>query len=133
MTYDDAVIMSERLRECMQKGTLLDYKDDVAMLYLSVLGKTIRNCNCRDKYSDAFIEVYNYLKRNGKMKEKSDARLLAGVVIHDLANNKIYTNENLTDEVAADYLKRFPNAKSLFEVLPPAKAKKNTKTGRTKE
>ena len=60
------------------------------------------------------------------MAEKSNYRLRAGVIINcpNFRGGKIYTNDNLTDKVASEFLKMFPEQEVLFQKLPP----KNTKT-----
>lgn len=54
------------------------------------------------------------------MKAKCQYRLRAGVIINcpNFHNGEIYTNNNLTDEVAAEYLQRYPKQADLFQALP---------------
>lgn len=47
------------------------------------------------------------------------ARLVNGVVLQWKGNH--YTNSNLTDEVAREFLAAFPVRKDWFAVLPPEK------------
>lgn len=44
----------------------------------------------------------------------------AGFIIHTPAieNGKIYTNANLTDEVAKRYIELFPQKRSMFDIIP---------------
>ena len=48
------------------------------------------------------------------------ATLRAGVILQIAGSSEIYTNDNLTDEVAAAFLKEHPNAAGRFEVIPTA-------------
>ena len=48
----------------------------------------------------------------------AQARLVRGVVLQWKSNH--YTNSNLTDEVARDFLASFPQRKDWFEILPSA-------------
>ena len=48
----------------------------------------------------------------------TQARLVRGVVLQ--LNNSHYTNANLTDDVAREFLARFPMRKDWFESLPSA-------------
>lgn len=48
----------------------------------------------------------------------AQARLVNGVVLQWKGNH--YTNTNLTDEVAREFLASFPQRKDWFEVLPSA-------------
>ena len=36
----------------------------ISNLYTEVLGKKVRDCNCRDKWADAVIEALLYLKKH---------------------------------------------------------------------
>ena len=80
------------------------FKERVRALYTQVTGKTLRNCNCKNVYSDALIEIYSRLKSTQPQNKKSDmsnkqARLVRGVVIQRNGNH--YTNANITDEIAS--------------------------------
>lgn len=50
--------------------------------------------------------------------EKSKYILKAGVVIQPSGTSDVYTNDNLTDAVAEQFLKERPGARGLFEVIP---------------
>jgi hypothetical protein len=93
-------------------------KQEIASLYYVVLGKHIRACNCKNKYEDAVAEIYHHLKRNGTMREQSRYILKSGVVIQPKGSSAVYTNDNLTDEVAQAFLAERPNATGLFVYIP---------------
>ena len=60
------------------------------------------------------------------MKEKCNYSLRAGFIIHcpTFHEGKVYTNDNLTDAVAAEYLAAFPGQRPMFAKVPePAAAK----------
>lgn len=78
----------------------------IADVYKSLLGKDIRNCSCRHRYSDALEEICLTLKIKKKMRKY---QLKAGMVIW--IGTECYTNVNLTDEVAKAYLEKFPQAR----------------------
>lgn len=92
----------------------------IERLYYEVLGKHLNGCRCPDKWHDAVLEINSYIKKHGKMKEKSNYKLRAGVILQIAGSSEIYTNDNLTDEVAAAFLKEHPNAAGRFEVIPTA-------------
>lgn len=48
----------------------------------------------------------------------AQAKLVRGVVLQWKGNH--YTNSNLTDEVAREFLASFPQRKDWFEILPSA-------------
>ena len=54
------------------------------------------------------------------MAEKKNFVLRAGVIINcpTFQGGKVFSNDNLTDEVAEEYLKAFPEQAVLFDELP---------------
>lgn len=96
---------------------LLSYRADIERLYWLVCRKALRRCNCRNVLSDAVIEINVQIKKGYTM---TRATLKAGAVIQ--YKGGIYTNANITDEVAQAYLADFPKRAGLFSVLPPEKA-----------
>lgn len=119
MTYQEVLTKVNDLRTRIDTGFSNQDKVSVSSLYKGVLGKLITNAGCNDCYRDALIEVYNYLKREGKMKEKCDYSLKNGVVLQIFGTSEVYTNANLTNEVAEKYLMVFPKAAdSLFAHTP---------------
>lgn len=93
----------------------------IERLYYEVLGKPMRACRCPDKWRDAVLEIHSYIKKHGKMKEKSNYKLRAGVILQVAGSSEVYTNDNLTDEVAAEFLAAHPNAAGRFETIPTRK------------
>lgn len=108
-----------RLEELRGASTLSNSdKSDIALLYSFVLGKTFVKTSCSDCYRDAIIEMYLFLKKNGKMKEKSNYSLKAGALIQDAFGGNMYTNDNLTDEVAEKFLASNPKGIAFFASQP---------------
>lgn len=95
-------------------------KSTIEELYFEVLGKSFRPTSCQQCYHDAVIEIYCFIKKNNSMAEKSNYRLKAGVIINcpNFKGGKIFTNDNLTDKVASDFLKMFPEQSSIFQKIP---------------
>lgn len=79
----------------------------IAEVYKSLLGKDIKNCSCRHRYSDALEEICFTLKIKTKMNRKY--LLKAGMLIW--IGTDCYSNYNLTDEVAEKYLAMHPEAR----------------------
>lgn len=108
----------------------------VEQLYKEVLDKTFVRTSCGDCYRDAAIEIYTYLRRYGKMKEKSNYALKNGVVLQmGFSSSEMYTNANLTDEAAERYLKENPSGIKYFSRAPEdwekrVKASTETKTSK---
>lgn len=115
---DDAISRIAELRGRVTSGLSSMEKDEVARLYDEVLGKTFKPTTCRDCYRDACIEMELFLRKNGAMKEKSRYILLNGVIIREFGTGKVYSNANLTDKVAEDYLRQYPNQINMFAAYP---------------
>lgn len=94
-------------------------KSEIEAMYYEVLGRTFAKTSCTNCYHDAVIEMYSYLKKHGKMKEKSSYALKNGVLLQmAFGSGEMYTNDNLTDEAAERYLAANPKGISLFAVTP---------------
>ena len=94
-------------------------KVEIENLYAIVLDKKFIRTSCSDCYHDAVIEMIVYLNKNGKMKEKSDYGLKNGVVLQmEFGSSEMYTNANLTDEIAEKYLERYPDNIKYFSKKP---------------
>jgi len=120
MKVEDAKTIVEELRGRFDAPFSSSDKAHIVRLYWEVLGKEFKPTSCQQCYHDALIEVYLYLKKHNKMKEKCNYRMRAGFIIScpRFANGKIYTNDNLTDEVAEEYLAQFPKNVEMFQQLP---------------
>lgn len=121
MTVDEVKILLSDLNRGYNTPYLSAEQATIERLYYEVLGKRLSGCRCPDKWHDAVLEINSYIKKHGKMKEKSNYKLRAGVILQIAGSSEIYTNDNLTDEVAAAFLKEHPNATGRFEVIPTAK------------
>lgn len=94
-------------------------KAEIESLYALVLDKKFVRTSCSDCYHDAVIEMSVYLNKNGKMKEKSEYGLKNGVLLQmGFGSAEMYTNDNLTDEVAEKYLAKYPDNIKYFSKKP---------------
>jgi hypothetical protein len=120
MKVEDAKTIVEELKGRFEAPFSSSDKAHIVRLYWEVLGKEFKPTSCQQCYHDALIEVYLYLKKYNKMKEKCNYRMRAGFIIScpRFANGKIYTNDNLTDEVAEEYLAQFPKNVEMFQQFP---------------
>lgn len=120
MNVEDAKAIVQELKGRFDAAFSSSDKERIEMLYWEVLGKELKPTSCQQCYHDALIEIYLYLKKYNKMKEKSKYRMRAGFIINCPAfdGGKIYTNDNLTDDVAERYLARFPQNVEMFQELP---------------
>lgn len=120
MTEQEAQAELMILRGLASSGNdLALVKERIDRLYWAVCRKHLRKCNCKDKYKDALLEIYAKLTYHQKTNTTmAQAKLVRGVVLQWHGNH--YTNSNLTDEVAREFLASFPQRKDWFEILPSA-------------
>ena len=121
MNYAEAMNTLTRLRSLLIAGgddSVYNEEDReiIATLYRSECGKAIRQCNCRDRYTDAVIETLITLKKRGIMAKEQTYKLRPGVIIW--VGTTVYSNNNLTDEIAAAYLETHPESRGKFERVP---------------
>ena len=119
MTLEQAKTLTNDLRGRFNAPFSSFDKQSIAQLYYEVLGKEFKPTTCQQCYHDALIEIYLYLKRENKMKAKCKYRMRAGFIINcpTFHNGTVYTNANLTDEVAEEYIAAFPQNADLFQRL----------------
>ncbi len=108
-------------------------KSSIAATYKNLTGKDIRQCNCRNRYTDAVLEIYQILK---KKEMNIEYELKAGVVKTIRSSGEVFTNANLTTAAAEKILKACPEDIRFFarypknwkeRVFPPRKSEKTTK------
>lgn len=94
-------------------------KQEIEDLYPEVLGLKFQRTSCSDCYKDAVIRMYNYIKKHGKMKEKTDYKLKNGVLLQmNFGDTTFYNNTTLTDEIAEKYLAKYPQNINYFAEYP---------------
>lgn len=125
MTYDEALVIVEELKGVGKAPFSIHQKQQIAEIFPLIMGRKFRKTSCPRCYHDAVIEMAVQLRKEKKMPEKCNYRMRAGFIIHNPAidNGKIYTNANLTDDVARRYLELFPQKKNMFEVIPKVEEK----------
>lgn len=120
MTDKEALDELNDLRGLADTGSLAVAKERVEKLYFAVLGKHLRRCRCKNILQDALLEIYTKLRKHDNTKtmnqNKAKARLVNGVVIFWKGNH--YTNANLTDKVAKEFLEAYPKRTDWFAVIP---------------
>lgn len=120
MKIEEARIIIEELRGRFDAPFNSSDKETIGILYREVIGKTFVATSCQQCYHDALVEVNYFLKKHGKMAEKKKFRLRAGAIINcpTFMGGKVFSNDNLTDNIAASYLKKYPNQEDMFEAIP---------------
>lgn len=134
MELADVKVIIEDLRGRFDAPFSSSDKSTIANLYYEVIGKTFVHTSCQQCYHDGLIEIYHYIKKHGKMAEKLNYRLKAGAIINCPAfkGGKVFSNDNLTDEIAEEYLKQFPGNVELFQKVPEKKTNIVAVTGKGK-
>lgn len=107
----------ETLIAAATSGGGLSYpqKSRVQELTRLILHAEVRQCNCTDRFLDALFMCRKQLKTYGIMKP-CNYKLKNNVVLQ--FQNNVYTNANLTDEVAEAYLAKYPNTTYFAEKKP---------------
>ena len=114
----DVINKLNRLGENSAPLTAND-KDEIESLYTQVLDKKFVRTSCNDCYHDAIIEMICYIKKHGKMKEKCAYKLKNGVLLQmEFGSSDFYVNETLTDEIAEQYLAKYPDNILFFAEYP---------------
>lgn len=120
MTYQEAKAALEKLEGKQDAAFSVAEKQKIEQLYFEVLRKTFVHTSCQQCYHDAVIEMACYIKKYRKLKAKCNYRMKAGFIIScpDFYSGKIFTNDNLTDKVAKEYLDRYPKQEVMFSEIP---------------
>jgi hypothetical protein len=121
MDYQEAMDQLTRLRSLMKAGgdDSVFSTEDVAIIeeiHLEETGAKVRDCGCKDRYTDAVLVLYKSLKNRKTMAKDQKYMLRPGVIIW--VGTEAYSRHNLTDKVAKAYLKANPDAYKKFEKLP---------------
>jgi len=116
--YEELMNRLSEMRSRFDKGFSPSDRAYIERLYASLLNKKVRKSGCSDCYRDAYIELYHYLKNEGKMPNRPNYVLKAGVVIHPKGTNEFYANTNIPDEIAEAHLAQHPNAINDFLFYP---------------
>lgn len=118
MKVKDAI---KKLEELRGKGSSLTQSDkaEIETLHMEILDRRMTHTSCSNCYSDAVITLLLYIRKHGGFKEKTSYRLKNGVLLQmGFGSSKFYTNDNLSDKVAEEYLAQFPDNSKLFAKLP---------------
>ena len=120
MTYEEATAKVSELKERFDRPFDATDKAVIESLYIEVTRKRFVPTTCQQCYHDAVIEIYLKLKKEKAMPKQCNYVMKAGFIIScpDFYNGKIFTNENLTDKVAHEYLTKYPQMEKYFQKIP---------------
>ena len=120
MTYEEATAKVGELKARFDSPFDATDKAVIETLYFEVTRKRFVPTTCQQCYHDALIEIYLKLKKEKAMPKQCNYVMKAGFIIScpDFYNGKIFTNENLTDKVAHEYLMKYPQMEKYFQKIP---------------
>lgn len=120
MTYEEATAKVLELKARFDSPFDAADKAVIETLYFEVTRKRFVPTTCQQCYHDALIEIYLKLKKEKAMPKQCNYVMKAGFIIScpDFYNGKIFTNENLTDKVAHEYLTKYPHMEKYFQNMP---------------
>lgn len=121
MEYQEAMSQLTRLRSLMVAGgddSVFSAEDRAVIeaIHVEETGRKVRDCGCKDRYTDAVLVLFSRLKKLQTMAKYQKFLLRPGVIIW--IGTDAYSRHNLTDKVARAYLKANPKATGKFEKLP---------------
>lgn len=103
--------------------------EEVEALYIRVFGEPLKPCNCKDRIGDALIVIITHLKANNIIMSDRQYIMKRGVIIH--WDGQTYSRINVTDQVAEEFSKAYPDA-DIWE-RKPAQAVNNTNVDKQNE
>lgn len=118
MTYKEAITLFADMESRFNDGFSSKDRAIINHLYFFIFAKEIENKGCSDCYRDAYILIRTRLKTLGKMPTKSNYTLKAGAIIHPVGTSKFYTNPLPSDEIAEEFLSKFPEQIGIFAAFP---------------
>lgn len=120
MTYEEATAKVGELKARFDSPFGATDKAVIETLYFEVTRKRFVPTTCQQCYHDALIEIYLKLKKEKAMPKTCNYAMKAGFIIScpDFYHGKIFTNENLTDKVAHEYLTNYPHMEKYFQEIP---------------
>lgn len=136
MTHDEALARANELKGRQNSSPFNSQeKRSIEELHREVIGYDMKPTTCQNCYHDALILIILRLKKTTAMAKDKQYTLRNGFIIHSpiFHQGTIYTNANLTDEVAKEYLERFPANVTMFSKMPrEAKPKKHQRKNKKK-
>lgn len=120
MTYEEATAKVGELKARFDSPFDASDKAVIESLYFEVTRKRFVPTTCQQCYHDALIEIYLKLKKEKAMPKQCNYVMKAGFIIScpDFYHGKIFTNENLTDKLAHEYLTKYPHMEKYFQKIP---------------
>lgn len=136
MTHDEALALAQELKGRSTSSPFNSQdKKSIEELHREVIGYDMKPTTCQNCYHDALILIILRLKKTTAMAQDRQYQLRNGFIIHSpiFHQGAIFTNANLTDDIAREYLERFPANSTMFSKIPKAaKPKKKQRKNKKK-
>ncbi len=117
VSYDIAIQRLEEMKSRYKEGFSSSDRELLEALNQRLFHKVITKTGCSDCYRDAYIIIFNHLKKEKVMPTLSNYCLKAGAVIHSFGSPDFYTL-SVPDKVAEDYLRNDPTNIREFQRFP---------------
>lgn len=134
MTHSEATTILGELVERFAAPYSAEDKHRIEVLYKEVMGVQFRPTSCQNCYHDAVVQIRRQLQLTTTMANEKAFWLKNGAIIQspEFHGGEIFSNANLTDEIAAEYLAKYPARAIIFArvgkpITAPAKAAKTKK------
>lgn len=116
ITYDELMKELREMRGHYDSGFSILERQRIEELYWYLLRKQVQNIACSDCYRDAFLEIFTYLNREGRLPEEKHYELKEGKCLHIFGSSEYLFQ--VTDEQAETFLAQCPSAIDQFKTYP---------------
>lgn len=116
--YERTIERLEEMRSRYNDGFSPSDRIYLEALNFRLFNKPITLTGCSDCYRDAYVLIFNKLKKDKKMPAEANYILKSGALLHEFGTSEYYSHR-VSDEVAEYFLKKDPENIRLFGKFPP--------------
>lgn len=116
--YERTIERLEEMRSRYNDGFSPSDRTYLEALNFRLFNKPISLTGCSDCYRDAYVLIFNKLKRDKKMPAEANYILKSGALLHEFGTSEYYSHR-VADDVAEYFLKKNPEDIRLFGKFPP--------------
>lgn len=115
--YERTIERLEEMRSRFDSGFSPSDRTYLEALNFRLFNKPITLTGCSNCYRDAYVLIFNKLKRDKKMPTEVNYILKNGALLHEFGTSEYYSHR-VSDEVAEHFLKKDPESIRLFHKFP---------------